>query len=109
MDKTRQEASRYEADENGQNYKENGELLPNNAYKVHGNIYQMDGLGNIVSCDARPVYTEEVARNRKEQLEMKTSGYAGNAGMEGIMQAAKLLVEKGRICDVQKNEFKENH
>jgi hypothetical protein len=40
---------------------------------------------------------------------MKTSGYAGNAGMEGIMQVAKLLVGKGRICNVQKNEFKENH
>ena len=33
---------------------------------------------------------------------MKTSGYAGNAGMDGIMQAAKLLVGKGRICNVQK-------
>ena len=40
---------------------------------------------------------------------MKTRGYAGNAGMEGIMQVAKLLVGKGRICNVQKNEFKENH
>ncbi|MEY8518891.1 DNA/RNA non-specific endonuclease [Lachnospiraceae bacterium 29-84] len=69
MDKTIQEASRYETDENGQIYKENGELLPNNAYKVHGSIYQTDGLGNIVSCDARPVYTEEGARNKKEQKE----------------------------------------
>lgn len=46
---------------------------------------------------------------RRHILEMKTSGYAGNAGMDGIMQAAKLLVGKGRICNVQKNEIKENH
>ena len=69
MEKTEQAVSIYETDENGQIYKENGELLPNNEYEVHGNIYKTDRQGNIVSCDSRPVYTEEGARNMKEQKE----------------------------------------
>jgi len=69
MEKTQQAVSIYETDENGQIYKENGELLPNNEYEVHGNIYKTDRQGNIVSCDSRPVYTEEGARNMKEQKE----------------------------------------
>lgn len=59
----------YETDENGYTYKKNGITLPNIEYTVNGNKYKTDGHGNKVSCDANPEYTEEGARNMKEQKE----------------------------------------
>lgn len=59
----------YETDDNGQTYKKNSEVLPNIEYTVNGNKYRTDELGNKVSCDSNPQYTEEGVRNMKEQRE----------------------------------------
>lgn len=59
----------YEADDNGDTYKKNGELLPNKEYTVNGNKYRTDEHGNKVSCDSEPSYTEDGTRNTKEQKE----------------------------------------
>ncbi len=59
----------YETDDNGQTYKKNGELLPDQEYTVKGSAYKTDAHGNIIACDSRPVYTEDGSRNMKEQRE----------------------------------------
>ena len=59
----------YEKDDNGEVYKIDGDLLPNKEYTINGNIYKTDEYGNKISCDAKPVYTENGSRNIKEQIE----------------------------------------
>ena len=59
----------YETDDSGQTYKKNGKLLPNVEYTVNGNIYKTDSHGRIVSCEAKPKYTEEGPRDNEKQRE----------------------------------------
>lgn len=59
----------YETDDNGKTYKMNDKLLADVDYTVNDNVYRTDEHGNIVSCDSKPSYTEEGARNIKEQKE----------------------------------------
>lgn len=59
----------YETDDSGQTYKKNGKLLPNIEYTVNGNTYKTDARGRIVSCEAKPKYTEEGPRDNEKQRE----------------------------------------
>ena len=58
-----------EVDDFGKAYKQDGALLPNTEYTVHGNTYRTDSHGKLISCDAHPRYTEDGTRNLREQRE----------------------------------------
>lgn len=60
---------KVETDDFGRVYKQDGHLLSNIEYTINGNTYRTDANGNLISCDARPQYTQEGTRNLKEQRE----------------------------------------
>lgn len=79
----------YETDDNGQIYKENGEVLSNTEYEVNGNTYQTDEYGRIVECDGNPKLTEEGKRNISEQME--AGGEDRREGDQGGHIVARVL------------------
>lgn len=59
----------YETDDNGNVYKIDGELLPNNAYTIRDITYTTDDKGRIISWKGKPKYDPENERDTKAQTE----------------------------------------
>ena len=79
----------YETDDNGENYKKNQEMIPNNEYTINGNTYKTDERGNKISCDVSPKYTPDGIRNTKEQVE--TGGAERREDDDGGHIVARIL------------------
>lgn len=55
------------ADDNGEIYCRDGELLPDTTYELNGNVYTTDDHGRIIRCEAEPVRSPENPRDSEAQ------------------------------------------